>query len=199
MCFEFNAAARDEQSKPMGQRKRIFAKTAALLKEHHKNKMRIENEEATQRQLTLMQDKEGVSRTVTVGQGLEEVRNRLTEGAEQLDFPAIMDRPPEAQQPMAVAADETNGLRNRIAVVPPHLQEGNPSSMPAMRGLRHIQMPAPNVNQPIEENDLGQPSESNMPEEHDANQNNTRRKSVPTDVEMSTWGTITKAGKRLKE
>ena len=47
MCFEFNAAARDEQSKPMGQRKRIFAKTAALLKEHHKSKMRIENEEAT--------------------------------------------------------------------------------------------------------------------------------------------------------
>ena len=38
MCFEFNAAARDEQSKPMGQRKRIFAKAAALLKWHHKNK-----------------------------------------------------------------------------------------------------------------------------------------------------------------
>ena len=37
-------------------------------------------------------------------------------------------------------------------------------------------MPAPNVNQPIEENDLGQPSESNMPEEHDANQNNAKRK-----------------------
>ena len=62
-----------------------------------------------------------------MGRGLEEVRNRLTEGAEQLDFPAIMDGRPEAQQPMAVAADETNGLRNRIAVVPPHLQEGNPS------------------------------------------------------------------------
>jgi len=175
MCFEFNAAAREEQAKLMGQRKRIFAKTAALLKEHHKNKMRIENEEATQRQLTLMQDKEGVSRTVTVGRGLEEVRNRLTEGAEQLDFPAIMDGPPEAQQPMAVAADETNGLQNRIAVVPPRLLEGNPSSMPAMSDLRHIQMLAPNANQPIEANDLRQPSESNMPEEHDANQNNTKR------------------------
>ena len=123
-----------------------------------------------------MQDEEGVSRTVTVGQGLEEVRNRLTEGAEQLDFPAIMDGPPEAQQPMAVAADETNGLQNRIVVVPPHLQEGNPSSMPVMRDLRHIQMPAPNVNQPIEENDLGQPSENNMPEEHGANQNKKKRK-----------------------
>ena len=110
MCFEFNAAARDEQSKPMGQRKRIFAKTVALLKEHHKSKMRIENEEATRRQLTLMQDEEGVSRTVTVGQGLQEVRNRLTEGAEQIDFPGIMEKPPEAQQPMAVAADDTNNL-----------------------------------------------------------------------------------------
>jgi len=176
MCFEFNATAREEQSKPMGQRKRFFAKTAALLKEHHKSKMRIENEEATRRQLTLMQDKEGVSRTVTVGRGLQEVRNRLTEGAEQLDFPAIMDGPPEAQQPMAVAADETNGLQNRIAVVPPHLQEGNPSSMPAMSDLRHIQMLAPNANQPIEATNLRQPTESNMPGEQDANQDNTKRK-----------------------
>ena len=165
MCFEFNAAAREEQSKPTRQRKRFFAKTAALLKEHHKSKMRIENEEATRRQLTLMQDKEGVSRTVTVGRGLQEVRNRLTEGAEQLDFPAIMDGPPEAQQPMAVAADETNGLQNRIAVVPPHLQEGNPSSMPVMSDLRHIQMLAPTANQPIKATNLRQPSESNMIEE----------------------------------
>ena len=111
MCFEFNAAAREEQSKPMGQRKRIFAKTAALLKEHHKSKMRIENEEATPRQLTLMQDEEGVSRTVTVGRGLQEVRNRLTEGAKQIDFPGIMEKPPEAQQPMAVAA----GTSGKIA------------------------------------------------------------------------------------
>jgi len=57
-----------------------------------------------------MQDEEGVSRTVTVGRGLAEVRNRLTEEAEQLDFPAIMNGPPEAQQPMAVAADDTNDL-----------------------------------------------------------------------------------------
>ena len=37
-------------------------------------------------------------------------------------------------------------------------------------------MPTPNANQPIEENDLGQSSESNMPVEHDATKGKTRRK-----------------------
>jgi len=61
-------------------------------------------------------------------------------------------------------------------VVPPHLQEENPSSMPAMSDLRHIQMLASIANQPIEATNLRQPPERNMPEEQDANQNNTKRK-----------------------
>ena len=89
MCIEFNATAREEHSKSIGQWKKIFAKPTALLKEHHKNKLQIENEEATCRQLMMVQDGNEENRMVTMPRGLQEVRNNLTERAEEMSFPGI--------------------------------------------------------------------------------------------------------------
>ena len=66
-CVEFNSIAREEQSKLIAQWKRFFTKMAALMKEHHKNKMRKDNKEATRRQLMMLQNEDGVRRAVTMG------------------------------------------------------------------------------------------------------------------------------------
>jgi hypothetical protein len=139
MCILHNARAADERCKPIEERKRIFGKTAQILKEHHKYLHKKANKKQTEHQVVTIDDPTtGVRHATTVRRGLTQIRGQFKQTAAHLNFQEPLPRPQSPDQPMASTVQDPS--EREIFCVPPiELQQAPLAS--TGNAPAHIQMP----------------------------------------------------------
>jgi len=144
MCIEHNAIALNESFLPIGERRRIFAKTVPILKAHHKELKARENTRRTERQIVTFFDQTScIAHATTVRRGVPKIREQVIHNLSNLSFKVPLSQPPEHQEPMASAVQDPLE-RTILFVPPPELQRAK--SINAHYGPSHLQMPPPICN-----------------------------------------------------
>jgi hypothetical protein len=146
ICFDsavvdWNSLCDDEMAKPPAQRRKMFPKTASLLRSFYKEEKRRENEKKTQRQIVQIREEDGVRQSVVVARGIrsfrEEIRN---EGMAGIVFAPPRSEPPAMPKSTTVAPGEGDAV-----AVPPleiHAARANSVVMDTVQAGHHLNDPA---------------------------------------------------------